>query len=121
MALLGPLFFAAVFVLPTLLASRGGVRQIVVVDATTGPVGARGSPTSSTTARCFARSACRRAASRRFTHHRSGAEAARGFLIVTTPPRIRESRVPRANVSGFATVGALERTIGEVERGAARA
>src|SRR2546426_11580793 len=41
MALLGPLFFAAVFVLPTVLASRGGVRQIVVVDATTGPVGAR--------------------------------------------------------------------------------
>src|SRR2546427_10417885 len=28
-------------VLPTVLASRGGVRQIVVVDATTGPVGAR--------------------------------------------------------------------------------
>src|SRR3989442_8884326 len=41
MALLGPLFFVAVFVLPTVLASRGGVRQIGVVDATTGPVGAR--------------------------------------------------------------------------------
>src|SRR2546430_2487238 len=41
MELLGPLFFAGVFVPPTVLASRGGVRQIVVVDATTGPVGAR--------------------------------------------------------------------------------
>src|SRR5947209_20605258 len=41
MAPLGPLFFAAVFVLPTVLASRGGVRQIVAGDATTGPLGAR--------------------------------------------------------------------------------
>src|SRR5438477_11045056 len=41
MALLGPLFFAAVFVLPTVLASRGSVRQIAVGDATTGPVGGR--------------------------------------------------------------------------------
>src|SRR2546422_11627814 len=41
MARLGPLFFAAVFVLPTVLARRGGVRLSVVVDATSEPVGGR--------------------------------------------------------------------------------
>src|SRR2546425_11897934 len=41
MALLGPLFFGAVFFLPTLLAGRSGVKNIVVVDGTTSGVGAR--------------------------------------------------------------------------------
>src|SRR5207249_6753569 len=34
MTLLGPLFFAAVFVLPTVLASRGGVHHHDLPDAT---------------------------------------------------------------------------------------
>src|SRR5213592_2539240 len=34
MALLGPLFFAAVFVLPTVLASRGGVHHHDLPDTT---------------------------------------------------------------------------------------
>src|SRR5689334_1962089 len=41
MALVGPLFFGAVFVLPSVLARGGGVRQIVVVDGTAGPLGRR--------------------------------------------------------------------------------
>ena len=40
MALLGPLFFSTVFVLPILLG-RAGVSQIVVVDGTTSRVGVR--------------------------------------------------------------------------------
>lgn len=39
--LLGPLFFGAIFVLPTLLASGGGVKRIVVVDGTTAHLGPR--------------------------------------------------------------------------------
>src|SRR6266581_1275954 len=41
MALLGPVFFGVVFLLPALLAGRAGIKRIVVVDGTTGPVGAR--------------------------------------------------------------------------------
>jgi len=41
MVILGPLFFAGVFVLPTLLASAGGVKQIAVVDGTSAGLGAR--------------------------------------------------------------------------------
>jgi ABC-2 type transport system permease protein len=40
-ALLGPVFFAAVFVLPVALASSGGSKRIVVVDGTTSDFGAR--------------------------------------------------------------------------------
>src|SRR5436189_74077 len=39
--LLGPLFFGAIFVLPTLLASGGGVKRIVVVDGTSAHLGPR--------------------------------------------------------------------------------
>ncbi|HET9709569.1 MAG TPA: hypothetical protein VFP39_14825, partial [Gemmatimonadales bacterium] len=39
--LLGPLFFAGIFILPTLLASGGGVKHIVIVDGTTLKLGPR--------------------------------------------------------------------------------
>ncbi|HVH67452.1 MAG TPA: ABC transporter permease [Gemmatimonadales bacterium] len=39
MAMLGPVFFAAVFLAPLLLSQRGGVKRIVVVDRTTTPFG----------------------------------------------------------------------------------
>ncbi len=39
--LLGPLFFGGVFLLPTLLASGGGAKRIVVVDGTTAHLGLR--------------------------------------------------------------------------------
>lgn len=41
MALLGPVFFAAVFALPTMLGRGGGVKRIAVIDGTTTTVGAR--------------------------------------------------------------------------------
>lgn len=40
-AILGPVFFAAVFFLPVLFASSGGTKRIAVVDATTSAFGAR--------------------------------------------------------------------------------
>jgi len=142
MALLGPLFFAAVFVLPTVLASRGGVRQIVVVDATTGPVGAR--ITHLLASRGGVRQivvvdATTGPVGARITHLLNDSPIFRarrvpasgkvvdsltteveqkrlaGFLIVTDAAADSGKAEYRgSNASGFATVGALERTIGDV-------
>ena len=40
MALLGPVFFAAIFLLPLLMSAGGGVKRVVVVDRTTTALGA---------------------------------------------------------------------------------
>ena len=40
MALLGPLFFAAIFLLPLLMSAGGGIKRVVVVDRTTTALGA---------------------------------------------------------------------------------
>src|SRR5207237_8961961 len=40
MALLGPVFFAAIFLLPLLMSAGGGVKRLVVVDRTTTALGA---------------------------------------------------------------------------------
>src|SRR5882762_2669081 len=112
MALLGPLFFAAVFVLPTVLASRGGVRQIVVVDATTGPVGARITHLLNDSPMFRAQ---RVPASGAVVDSQTRKRWTRGFLILTDAAvDSGEAEYRGSNVSGFATVGALERTIGEV-------
>src|SRR6266566_5297215 len=115
MALLGPLFFAAVFVLPTVLASRGGVRQIVVVDATTGPVGARITHLLNDSAMFRARRVP--ASGKVVDSLTTEVEQKRlaGFLIVTDAAADSGKAEYRgSNASGFATVGALERTIGDV-------
>jgi ABC-2 type transport system permease protein len=40
-AILGPVFFAAVFLLPALFASSGGAKRIAVVDAASSAFGTR--------------------------------------------------------------------------------
>src|SRR3989442_14599035 len=40
MALLGPLFFAAVFLMPLLMSGGGGVKRLAMVDRTTTTLGA---------------------------------------------------------------------------------
>lgn len=115
MALLGPLFFAAVFVLPTVLASRSGVRDIVVVDATTGPVGARITHLLNDSPMFRAQRVP--ASGEVVDSLTSEVEQKRlgGFLIVTDAAADSGKAEYRgSNVSGFATVGALERTIGDV-------
>ncbi len=115
MALLGPVFFAAVFVLPTVLASRGGVRQIVVVDATTGPVGARITHLLNDSPMFRAQRVP--ASGKVVDSLTTEVEQKRlaGFLIVTDAAADSGKAEYRgSNVSGFATVGALERTIGDV-------
>jgi ABC-2 type transport system permease protein len=115
MALLGPLFFAAVFVLPTVLAGGGGIRQIVVVDATTGSVGARitqllnDSPVFRAV-RVSAGGEVVDSLTAEVEQKRLG-----GFLILTDAAvDSGKAEYRGSNVSGFATVGALQRTIGEV-------
>src|SRR6267142_1005675 len=115
MALLGPVFFAAVFVLPAVLASGGGVRRIVVVDAARGSVGARithllnGSP-AFRVVRVPARGGVVDSLTAEVEQKRLG-----GFLILTDAAvDSGKAEYRGSNVSGFATVGALQRTIGEV-------
>jgi len=115
MALLGPVFFAAVFVLPAVLASGGGVRRIVVVDAARGSVGARitqllnGSP-AFRVVRVPARGGVVDSLTAEVEQKRLG-----GFLILTDAAvDSGKAEYRGSNISGFATIGALERTIGEV-------
>jgi ABC-2 type transport system permease protein len=115
MALLGPLFFGAVFFLPTLLAGRSGVKNIVVVDATTTAVGAR-------IAQRLGETQTFRAVRIQPTGkvidsltEEVGAKRLDGFLIVTdaaVDSGVAEYR--GSNVSAFGAIGTLERTIGEV-------
>src|SRR5256886_4326156 len=115
MALLGPLFFAAVFVLPAVLARRGGGRQSVVVAATTGPVGARITQLLNDSPMFRARGVP--ASGKVGDSLTTEVEQKRlaGFLIVTDAAADSGKAEYRgSNVSGFATVGALERTIGDV-------
>jgi ABC-2 type transport system permease protein len=116
MALLGPLFFAAVFVLPTVLASSGGgVRRIVVVDATTGPVGAR--ITRLLNDSRLVRAVRVPAGGEVLDSLTAEVEQQRlgGFLILTDAAvDSGKAEYRGSNVSGFATIGTLERTIGDV-------
>lgn len=115
MALLGPLFFAAVFVLPTVLAGGGGIRRIVVVDATTGSVGARITQLLNDS-RVF-RAVRVSAGGEVVDSLTAEVEQKRlgGFLILTDAAvDSGKAEYRGSNVSGFATVGALQRTIGEV-------
>jgi ABC-2 type transport system permease protein len=115
MALLGPLFFAAVFVLPTVLAGGGGIRQIVVVDATTGSVGARITQLLNDS-RVF-RAVRVSAGGEVVDSLTAEVEQKRlgGFLMLTDAAvDSGKAEYRGSNVSGFATVGALQRTIGEV-------
>src|SRR5207237_9127265 len=106
---------AAVCVPPTVLGSRGGVRPIVVVDATPGPVGARITHLLNDSPMFRARRVP--ASGKVVDSLTTEVEQKRlaGFLIVTDAAADSGKAEYRgSNVSGFATVGALERSIGDV-------
>jgi ABC-2 type transport system permease protein len=115
MAVLGPLFFGALFILPTLLAGKGGVKRIAVVDGTTSTFGAQ------LTARLDRESlfiAVRVPAGPGTTDSLMAAVDRKeidGFLIVADIAVDSGKAMYRAsNVSSFVTIGTLERVIGEV-------
>jgi len=114
MALVGPLFFGAVFVLPSVLARGGGVRQIVVVDATAGPLGRRITDSLNAT-RAFD-AVVVRAGGRVLDSLTTEVEEKRlsGFLILTDATvDSGKAEYRGSNVSGLATVGTLRRVVGD--------
>jgi|SRR5690242_3066013 len=115
MALLGPLFFGAVFFLPTLLAGRSGVKNVVVLDETTTEVGARIAQRLGETGAFRAVRVQGTAPVIDSLTAEVGAKRLDGFLIVTDAAVDSGTAEYRgSNVSAFAAIGTLERTIGEV-------
>jgi ABC-2 type transport system permease protein len=113
MALVGPLFFGAVFVLPAVLA-RGGVKAIAVVDAATGSLGARITD-SLNASRQF--EAMRVSAGRGVTDSLTAEvehKRLSGFLILSDATvDSGKAEYRGSNVSGFGTIVALERVVAE--------
>ena len=112
MALVGPLFFGAVFVLPTMLA-RGGVRDIVVVDGTAGVLGQR--ITDSLNASRAFEAVRVPVASNVIDSLTAQVEHKRlsGFLLLTDAAvDSGKAEYRGSNVSGFATIEVLERVVG---------
>src|SRR5690348_9734516 len=115
MALLGPVFFGAVFVLPALLAGRAGIKRIVVVDGTTSGVGVR---VTELLDRSGVFHAVRLPATGQVVDSLTtavGAKRLDGFLILSDAA-VDSGRAEYrgSNVSAFSAIAALERTIGEV-------
>ena len=118
MALVGPVFFAAVFVLPSVLAGRRAIKDVAVVDGTTPPLGVRLVDLLNAADSGKAFRATRVPAAQR-TLDSLAAEVSDkrldGFLIVTDAVIDSGTAEYRAsNVSAFQTIGALERKLGEV-------
>ena len=115
MVVLGPLFFGAIFLLPTLLMGKGGVKHIAVVDGTTTTFGAQ------VTERLDQEPlfvAVRVAAGPATIDSLMGAVELKeidGFLILSDLAVDSGKAMYRAsNVSSFITIGTLERVIGEM-------
>ena len=115
MVVLGPLFFGAIFILPTLLTGKGGVKHVVVIDGTTSTFGAQ------LTARLDRESlfvAVRIPASPKAVDSLTAAVDTKqidGFLIVSDATVDSGKVMYRAsNVSSFVTIGTLDRVISEV-------
>lgn len=114
MALVGPLFFGAVFVLPAVLARGGSVKDIAVVDATSGLLGRRVTD-SLNAGRAFA--AVLVPPGGRVLDSLTGeVESKRlsGFLVLTDAAvDSGKAEYRGSNVSGFGTMEALERVVGD--------
>jgi len=108
-ALLGPVFFAAIFLLPAALASSGGSKRIAVVDGTTSEFGARVASTLDSGPVFFAQ---RVAAGPRVIDSLVAEVSARrldGFLVLTDSVITSGAAEYRAsNVSSLRDVGELE-------------
>jgi len=114
--LLGPLFFGAIFVLPTLLASGGGVKRIVVVDGTSAHLGPRVAdllnqslPNQNRVFVATSIPAGGRAADTLTLTHEVGAKRLDGFLVLTDALVDSGKAEYRAsNVSAFNALGVLQ-------------
>ena len=114
MALVGPLFFGAVFVLPSVLA-RSGVKAVAVIDAATGSLGERITDSLNASGHF---EAVRVPAGRGGVIDSLTAEVEHkrlsGFLILTDAAvDSGKTEYRGSNISGFGTIMALERVVGE--------
>ncbi len=115
MVVLGPLFFGAIFVLPTLLTGRGGVKHIAVVDGTTSTFGARLTERLDRESLFVAVRVPSGSGTIDSLMAAVDMKAIDGFLIVTDAAVDSGKVMYRAsNVSSFVTIGTLERVIGEM-------
>ncbi|HEY6784818.1 MAG TPA: ABC transporter permease [Gemmatimonadales bacterium] len=111
MALLGPVLFGALFILPSLLISKSSLKHIVVVDGTTNGYGAAVVARFDTTKI----KALRRPAAPGLLDSLTGAVSAKtldGFLVLTDAVVDSGKAEYRAsNVSAFTTVNEIESTL----------
>src|SRR5256712_12132696 len=115
MALLGPVFFGVVFLLPALLAGRAGIKRIVVVGGEQGPVGPRHDELLDQSGVFHAVRVPAPAHVVDSLTTAVGAKRLDGFLLLTDAAVDSGTAEYRgSNVSAFGALAALERTIGEV-------
>jgi ABC-2 type transport system permease protein len=112
--LLGPLFFAGIFILPTLLASGGGVKHIVIVDGTSLHLGPRLAEQLTQSKVFVAQSipAGGRGADTLTLTDDVGAKRLDGFLLLTDAlVDSGQAEYRASNVSAFKAIGTLEGTL----------
>ncbi len=115
MALLGPVFFGALFVLPTLLASKGGVKRITVLDGTTSTFGARLAERLDKESLFVAVRVVAGTTDTLALMAAVDRKEIDGFLVVNDIAVDSGKVIYRAsNVSSFVTIGTLQRVIGEM-------
>jgi ABC-2 type transport system permease protein len=115
MALIGPVVFGALFFLPTLLAERGGLKHIVVVDASTNSFGVSIAQWLDSS-KIFDATAIP-AGSAVLDSLRDEVEAKHldGFLMVSDATvDSGKAEYRSSNISAFKAIGTLQRGIGEV-------
>lgn len=111
MALLGPVFFGAIFLLPTLLMSKSGIKHIAVVDGTTTSLGAAATARLDST-RVFR--AVRVAAGPNVTDSLTAQvdrKSLDGFLIIDDSLVQGKAEYRASNVSSFTAQATLENTL----------
>lgn len=111
MALLGPVFFAAIFLLPTLLMTKSGIKHIAVVDGTTTSLGAEVTVKLDST-RVFR--AVRVVAGPNVLDSLAkqvDIKQLDGFLIVSDSLVLGKAEYRASNVSSFTAQGTLENTL----------
>lgn len=111
MALLGPVFFGAIILLPTLLMSKSGVKHIAVVDGTTTSLGAAATGKLDST-RVF--QAVRVIAGPNVLDSLTdqvGKKALDGFLIINDSLVLGKAEYRASNVSSFTAQATLENSL----------
>ena len=116
MALLGPLFFAAVFLMPLLMSRGGGVKRLALVDRTTTTLGAVVAARLDSTQRFFVVRRLSGGASVEDSLAREvGLKSIDGFLVLSdslTQTGVAQYRA--SNVSSLDDIGLLRETLGRL-------